>query len=64
MDLGNLVKIIVHYLLIKGMTYFDCQDEVPMMCALVCMVTNCIRLIVNDGVKLSGCHDLPSYYDA
>ena len=35
MDLGNLVEIVVHYLLIGGMTYLGRQDRFPMVSALV-----------------------------
>ena len=35
MDLGNLVEIIVYYLLIGGITCLDHQDEFPMVSALV-----------------------------
>ena len=35
MDLGNLVEIVVHYLLIGGMTYLDRRDEFLMVSALV-----------------------------
>ena len=35
MDLGNLVEIIVDYLLIGGMTYLGRLDEFPMVSALV-----------------------------
>ena len=35
MDLGNPIKIVVHHLLIGGMTCLGCQDEFPMVSALV-----------------------------
>ena len=35
----NSSKIIVHYLLIRGMTYLDDWDEFSMIRALICMVT-------------------------
>ena len=35
MDLGNLVKIVVYYLLIGGMTYLGHQDGFPIVSALV-----------------------------
>ena len=38
MDLGNLVKTIVHYLLISRMVYLDYRDRFPFVNALVCMV--------------------------
>ena len=33
----------VYYLLIGGMSCLDCQNKVPMVGALVCMVINWIR---------------------
>ena len=60
MDLGNLVKTIVHYLLIRGMTYLDCYDKFPMVSSLMCMVTHWTKPMVNHDVRLSGCHDSPS----
>ena len=35
MDLGNSVKIVVHHLIIGGMTCFGHRDEFPMVSALV-----------------------------
>ena len=35
MDLGNPVETIAHHLLIRGMVYLGCQDEFPMISALV-----------------------------
>ena len=35
MDLGNSVEIVVHHLLIGGMTCLGCRDEFPMVSALV-----------------------------
>ena len=53
MSLGNIVETIVHYLLIGGMDYLGCQDEVLMVSALVCMVTHWIVPIVNHDTRLS-----------
>ena len=65
MDLGNLVKVIVHYLTIEGMTCFSSRDGVPMVSALECMVSYTLdRPMVNHDVRLSGCHDSPRYYVA
>ena len=38
MNLGNLVKIVVYYLLIEMMTCLDHRDDFPMMSALVFMM--------------------------
>ena len=35
MDLGNPIKIVVHYLLIGWMTCLSCRDRFPMVSALV-----------------------------
>ena len=37
MDLSILVEIVVHYLLIGGMTYLSHRDGFSMVSALVCM---------------------------
>ena len=52
MDLGNLLEILVHYLLIEGMVCLSHRDRFPMVSTLVCMVTHWIRLIVNYDVRL------------
>ena len=38
MDLGNIVEIIMHDLLIGGMTFFDDRDGFSMVSALVYMM--------------------------
>ena len=38
-DLVNLFKVVVHHLLIRGMTSLGRQDGIPMVSALVFMVT-------------------------
>ena len=53
MDLGNLVKIAVHYLLIGEMTCLDCLDKFLIVSALVCMITHWIKPTVNHDVRLS-----------
>ena len=40
MDLGNPFKVVVHYLLIRGMTGLDHRDRVPMVSSQVCMVVH------------------------
>ena len=52
MDLGSLVEIVVHYLIIGGMTCFGCRDKFPMVSTLVSMVTHWTWLMVNHGVRL------------
>ena len=56
MDLSNLVKTVVHYLLIGGMFGFGYRDEVPIVSALVCMVTHCIGPMVIHDRRLLGIH--------
>ena len=38
MDLGNLIEIVVHHLLIGGMTCLGRQDGFPMMTGLVYVI--------------------------
>ena len=52
-DFDNLVKIIVHYLLVGGMTCLGHWDEFPMVSAQVYMVTHWTRPMVNHDVRLS-----------
>ena len=40
MGLGNPLEVVVHHLLIGGMTGLGYWDEFPMVSALVCMVTH------------------------
>ena len=61
MDLGNPIKIIMHYPLIRGMTYLDCQEGIPMVSAVVCMGTHSTKPMINHDVRLLSCHDLPSF---
>ena len=37
MDLDNLFKGVIHYLLFGGMTYLGYQDEFPIVSAFMCM---------------------------
>ena len=64
MDLGNPVETIVHYLLIRGMTYFNHHDKFSMVSTLVCMIIHWIGLTVNYDVRLLYCHDSPNFYIA
>ena len=56
--LGNLLEVVVHHLLIEGMTGFGYQDWFPMVSALVCMVTHWIRPTISYDLRLSSSHDL------
>ena len=38
MDLGNSIEIVMHHLLIRGMTCIDFRDEFPLVSALVYMM--------------------------
>ena len=40
MNLDNSLEVVMHYLLIRGITGLDHQNEFPMVSALVCMVTH------------------------
>ena len=50
MDLGNPFEVVVHYLLIRGITGLDHHDEIPMVSALH-------WTIVSYDVKLLSYHD-------
>ena len=52
-DLGNSIEIIVHYLLIGGMTCLSHRDKFPMVNELVCMITHWIGPKVNHDLSLS-----------
>ena len=53
MDIGNLVKTIVHYLLIGGMTCFGHQDGFPMVSILVYVMHTKTEPMVNHDARLS-----------
>ena len=53
-NLGNLSEVVVHYLLIKGITCLSHQNEFLMVSVLMCMVTYSARPTVHND----------SYYDA
>ena len=61
MDLGNPVEVLVHYLLIEGMTCLSCHDRFPIVSALVYVMhtKQDLRWI---RCKAINCHDSPSYY--
>ena len=52
MDLGNLVEIVVYYLLIGGMACLGCKDGFPMVSVLVCDA-HYTRPMVNHDARLS-----------
>ena len=58
MGLGNLLEIVVHHLLIGGMTGLNYQDEFPMVSALVCIITHWTGSMVSHDLRLSSSHDL------
>ena len=53
MDLGNLVKSILHYLLIGGMTCLDRRDGFPMVSALVYVMYKWTKPMLNHDARLS-----------
>ena len=58
MGQGNPLEVLMHHLLIRGMTSLGYRDRFPMSCALVCMVTNWTTLIViSHNLKLSSSHE-------
>ena len=57
MDLGNPFEVLVHQLLIGGIVGLDHRDEVPMVSALVYMVTHWTRLTMSHDISLLGSHN-------
>ena len=51
MDLGNPIKTIMHYLLIRGVTYFGHRDGFPMTSALLYMITHWIKPMINHYIS-------------
>ena len=58
MGLGNLLEVLVHHLLIGGMIGLSYQDRLPMVTALMCMVTHWTIPMVSHDLRLSSSHDL------
>ena len=58
MDLGSPLLVVMHYLLIEGMTGLSYRDGFPIVSALVCMVTYSIGPVVSHDLRLSSNHDL------
>ena len=57
MGLGNLLEVVVHYLLIWGIISLSYQDRFLMVCALVCMITHWTGSTVSHDLRLSSIHD-------
>ena len=57
MDLGNPLEVVMHHLLIGGMSGFGCQDGFPIVSALVCMVKHWTIPMVSHDLRLSSSHD-------
>ena len=62
MGLGNLLDIVVHFLLIGGMVSLGHQDKFPIVGALVCMVTHWTRSMVTHDLRLSNSHDFTKLF--
>ena len=63
MDFGNLVEIVVDYLLIRGMVCLNRRDRVLMVDALVCIVTHWIWPMMNHSVTLLYSYDSSKLLD-
>ena len=61
MDLSNLFEVVVHYLLIGAMISPRYQDGVPIVSALVYMVTHSTRLTVSHDISYQVVIISPSY---
>ena len=57
MDLGNRFEGVVHHLLIGGMVGLGHRDRVPMVSALVYVVTHWIGPMISHDIRLLGIHD-------
>ena len=57
MDLDNPFEAIVHHLLIGGMIGLGHRDMVPIMSALVCMVTHWTGPTMSHDIRSLGSHD-------
>ena len=58
MGLDNPLEVVVHHLLIGGMVGLSYRDGLPMVSALVYIVTHWMRPTVNHDFRLSSSHDL------
>ena len=57
MGLGNPLEVVVHHLLIGGMTSLNYYDEFLMESALVCMVIHWTGPKVSHDLRISSSHD-------
>ena len=62
MGLGNPSEVIVHYILIGGMVGLGHRDKLPIVGALVCMVTHWTRSIVTHDLRLLNSHDFTKLF--
>ena len=64
MDLDNLSEVVVHYLLIRGMTCFGYQNGFLMVGALLCMVVHWRWPMVSHDIDYHIVVTSPNYYVA
>ena len=57
MGLGNLLEVVVHHLLIEGITDLGYWDGFPMVSIVVC-ITHWIGPTVSHDLRLLSSHDL------
>ena len=57
MGLGSPLEVVVHHLLIRGMTSLGHWDKFPMVRSLVCMVAYWTWLMVSYDFRLSSSYD-------
>ena len=62
MGLSNPLEVVVHHILIGGMTGLDYLNKFPMVSVLVCMVTHWIGPTVSQNLRLSSSHDLTKLF--
>ena len=62
MGLGNPLEIVMHHLLIEGMTSLSYWDGFPMVSALMCMVTHWTGPTMSHDLRLSSSHDLTKLF--
>ena len=62
MALGNLLEVVVHYLLVWGIVGLGYWDEFPVTSTLVCMVTHWIIFAVSHDLRLSSYHDFTKLF--
>ena len=58
MDLSNPFEVVLHHLLIGGMTDLGHWDEVLIISALVCTVSCWARLTMSHDIRLLSSHDI------